>query len=161
MRICKIDKSEQVWGRGGPAGFSLGNAAAAAAGAAGAAAGSATPASSAGSAVVGGVAGMAAGSLGGPAASAVVSGYVTSAMDTYNSNNPTTATTGITITDTACLNPAHQTNSTPSDPAGNSQGGTPVSYYDGPGGDGGGDTTTASNTGGGYSGNGVGGHSYG
>jgi hypothetical protein len=90
---------------------------------------------------------MAAGSLGGPAVSAGVSGYVTSALDTYNSNNPTTATTGITITDTACLNPANQTNSTPNDPAGSSQGGTPVGGYGGSSGDGdGGSTTTASNS---------------
>ncbi len=134
MRICKIDKMDKLWGRGGPAGFSWGNAGAAAAGAAGSAAGSATPGSSAGSAVVGGAAGMAAGRFGGPIVAAGVGAYVTSEMDTYNSNNPAGPTFGITVTDNACLNRS-ETNRTPTDPAGNPQGGSTVQ---GPGDDEGG-----------------------
>jgi hypothetical protein len=105
MRICKIDNTEQVWGRGGVApltwGVVAGSAVGGAAGSAGAAGGSA---STAGSAVVGGVAGALVGAgvvaLGttppgaalvfGAAAGGFVANLVTDSMNSYNQNNPAT-----------------------------------------------------------------------
>jgi hypothetical protein len=99
MRICKLDKTEQVWGKGGPAATVGLSSIGAGIGSATAAGG--TP-SNAGSAFVGGLAGGGVGTLvtfttvaGGPVAigagvlaGAIVSNGVADSMNSYNQANP-------------------------------------------------------------------------
>jgi hypothetical protein len=101
MRICKLDKTEQIWGRGGAA-------AGPGAAAIGVAVGSDGAPGTTANAVVGAVAGIGASTVVGPIGGAFTSGFVASTLNGINAANSINGTFGITMTDTMCLNPAMQ-----------------------------------------------------